>query len=348
MTLTNVEGKSIEELASERAQADGINLSGSIGQIDNLPPKEPEAEKPPQEKVKPEPKETVPVKDEAPEEGEGKPTPEPKEPSPKEKGETLRVKVNGVEKDLPIEEVIKGYQNNEASTKRFQEASDKEKDIQRREQEFNQAQAQLLSIFQEIKSREAEPKKEEPTDYAKELGMSPEDWDIESPAVKLLVKRVFDGEKKIQDESKRAHDYRITQGAQRIKEDFIRVAKERGYSDKNQPLEFFITAGFDSALARDPRYKIEQIFDWFEDSIGLKDRDTFIDMVKSSKHWDSIKATVLEEFKKTREKEPTIPSGKETATAAPVKPPPEKPKDKHFYKAAERAIKDLGINIPKF
>ncbi len=73
------------------------------------------------------------TKAEADEEGEGK------------KPIMVKVKVDGVEKEMPIDEVVKGYQKDAAASKRLQQAAEKERELERQRAELEQLKAQMQS-----------------------------------------------------------------------------------------------------------------------------------------------------------------------------------------------------------
>lgn len=63
----------------------------------------------------------------------------------KDKPLMVKVKVDGVEREMPITEVVKGYQKDAAASKRLQEAAEKEREIQRQRAELEQLRAQMQS-----------------------------------------------------------------------------------------------------------------------------------------------------------------------------------------------------------
>ena len=75
-----------------------------------------------------------------------------------EKPQMVKVKVDGVEKEMPIDEVIRGYQKDSAASKRLQEAAEKERELQKQREELEQLQAQMQT------GQGKEPENSQPSD----------------------------------------------------------------------------------------------------------------------------------------------------------------------------------------
>ncbi len=57
----------------------------------------------------------------------------------------VKVKVDGVEQEMPIDDVVKGYQKDAAASKRLQQAAEKERELEQQRAELEQLRAQIQS-----------------------------------------------------------------------------------------------------------------------------------------------------------------------------------------------------------
>lgn len=75
--------------------------------------------------------------------------PEPadkEEPAPVATPQTVRVKVDGEEKELPVDEVVKGYQKDSVASRRLEEAARKMKEVEQREAAISERERQIQAI----------------------------------------------------------------------------------------------------------------------------------------------------------------------------------------------------------
>lgn len=115
--------------------------------------------------------------------------------------QVVRVKVDGEERELPLEEVVKGYQIDAAARKRLEEATLKQKELERKERELAEREARLQGGSDDDQSLSGTTPDESAKEKARALVERLIEGDIDE-AAEMLAGVIGGGSSAAVDESK--------------------------------------------------------------------------------------------------------------------------------------------------